>query len=157
MARNINVHVSSSMYCQACGAANPAQATHCFACGEPLATAAGGIGATTKPLTGLLLPEVIMQQRYRILEVLSTGDVSTVYKAEDIELCNRLVNLKEIGQNNSDTQEALEAIEAGKREMLLLAGLIHPNLPCIYDYFVENQRWYFVMDSLRRVKRSRPI
>src|SRR5260221_305280 len=32
--------------------------------------------------------------------------------------------------------------------MLLLAGLIHPNLPRIYDYFVENQRWYFVMDFL---------
>ena len=32
--------------------------------------------------------------------------------------------------------------------MLLLASLIHPNLPRIYDYFVENHRWYFVMDFL---------
>src|SRR2546422_6538966 len=32
--------------------------------------------------------------------------------------------------------------------MLLLASLIHPNLPRIYDYFVENNRWYFVMDFL---------
>jgi serine/threonine protein kinase len=165
MARNINVHVSSSMYCQACGAANSPQAARCFACGEPLSTATGGTGATTNPLTGLLLPEVIMQQRYRILEVLSTGEVSTVYKAEDIQLGNRLVNLKEIGQNNSDMQEALEAIEAGKREMLLLAGLIHPNLPRIYDYFVENQRWYFVMDFLEgetleaylRKRKNRPL
>jgi ribosomal protein L40E/tRNA A-37 threonylcarbamoyl transferase component Bud32 len=148
MARSVNVHVSSSMYCQGCGAANPPHATHCFACGERLATAAGGTGTTTNPLTGLLLPAVIMQQRYRILEVLSTGEVSTLYKAEDIQLGNRLVNLREIGQDNSDTQEALEAIEAVKREMLLLAGLIHPNLPRIYDYFVENQRWYFVMDFL---------
>jgi len=165
MARNINVHASSSMYCQACGAANPAQATHCFACDEPLSTAAGGTGATTNPLTGLLLPEVIMRQRYRILEVLNSGEASTMYKAEDIQLGNRLVNLKEIGQNNSDTQEALEAIEACKREMLLLAGLIHPNLPRIYDYFVENQRWYFVMDFLEgetleaylRKRKNRPL
>src|SRR5215469_1603205 len=148
MASNINVHLSSSMYCQACGAANSPQAAYCFACSEPLSTATTGTGTTTNPLTGLLLPEVLMQQRYRILEVLSTGEVSTVYKAEDIQLGKRLVTLKEIGKNNSDTQEALEAIEASKREMLLLAGLIHPNLPRIYDYFVENERWYFVMDLL---------
>jgi len=148
MARNINAHVSSSMYCQACGAANPVQAARCFACDEPLSTLTGGTGTTTNPLTGLLLPEVIMQQRYRILEVLSTGEVSTVYKAEDTRLGNRLVTLKEIGKNNADTPEAVALIEASRREMLLLAGLIHPNLPRIYDYFVENQRWYFVMDFL---------
>ena len=148
MERNINVHVSSSMYCQACGAANSPHAARCFACDEPLSTPTGGTGTTTNPLTGLLLPEVIMQQRYRILEVLSTGEVSTVYKAEDTRLGNRLVTLKEIGKNNADTPEAVALIEAGRREMLLLAGLIHPNLPRIYDYFVENQRWYFVMDFL---------
>src|SRR5260221_9076237 len=148
MARNINAHVSSSMYCQSCGAANPVQAARCFACDELLSTPTGGTSTTTNPLTGLLLPEVIMQQRYRILEVLSTGEVSTVYKAEDTRLGNRLVTLKEIGKNSADTPEAVALIEAGRREMLLLAGLIHPNLPRIYDYFVENQRWYFVMDFL---------
>ncbi|HKF35624.1 MAG TPA: WD40 repeat domain-containing serine/threonine-protein kinase [Ktedonobacteraceae bacterium] len=148
MARSVNANVSSSLYCQACGAANPVLAMHCFACGERLSTATAGTRPTTNPLTGLLLPEVLMQQRYRILEVLSTAEVSTVYKAEDIQLGNRLVTLKELGKNNADTQEALALIEEGRREMLTLAGLIHPNLPRIYDYFVENQRWYFVMDFL---------
>src|SRR5258708_22316392 len=148
MERNIKAHVSGSMDGQACGAGNPVQAARCIACDELLSTPTGGTSTTTNPLTGLLLPEVIMQQRYRILEVLSTGEVSTVYKAEDTRLGNRLVTLKEIGKNNADTPEAVALIEASRREMLLLAGLIHPNLPRIYDYFVENQRWYFVMDFL---------
>ena len=147
MASNVN-NVSSSFYCKACGAANPVQASHCYACQQPLSNATTGNGARTNPLTGLLLPDVILYQRYRIREVLSTGDVSTVYKAEDIQLGNRLLALKEIGKNNQSTQEALEAIEESKREMLSLAALVHPNVPRIYDYFVENHRWYFVMDLL---------
>lgn len=136
------------MYCQACGAAHPAQATQCIVCGEPLSTVPGGNSATTNPLTGLLLPDVLVHQRYRILETLQTDEINTLYKAEDIQFGNRVVALKEIGQNRQCTQEALELIEASKREMLLLAGLIHPNLPRIYDYFVEYQHWYFVRDFL---------
>ena len=108
----------------------------------------GATGSTTHPLTGLLLPTVTIQQRYRILEVLSTGFVSTLYKAEDMQLGKRMVALKEIGHNNSGTPETSEMIEASRRAMFLLADLIHPNLPRIYDYFLENQRWYFVMDFL---------
>ena len=65
-------------------------------CGEPLE------GSTPGPrhLTGLLLQDQFLKQRYRILDVLSTGTVSTVYKAEDIQLGNRVVTLKEIGKNN---------------------------------------------------------
>ena len=148
MAGNVNVNVSSSGFCQACGATNPAQATYCLACREPLSTVSGGTSASTNPLTGLLLPGVIIQQRYRILDVPSAGTLSTIYKAEDMQLGNRMVTLKEIGKNNQSTQEALATIEDDKREMLLLASLIHPNLPRIYDYFVENNRWYFVMDFL---------
>jgi len=148
MASNVNDKTSSSIYCHACGAANPLQALHCFACFEPLITIAAGTGTTTNPLTGLLLPDVVINQRYRILEVLSTDDVNTVYKAQDIQLGNRVVSLKEIGLNNHATSETRALIEANKREMFVLAGLIHPNLPRIYDYFVENQHWYFVMDFL---------
>lgn len=147
MASNVN-NVSSSIYCKACGAANPTRASRCYACQQPLVQTTAGNGARTNPLTGLLLPDVILYQRYRILEVLSEGNVSTVYKAQDMQIGNRLLSIKEIGKNNQKTRDALEAIEESKREMLSLAALVHPNLPRIYDYFVENHRWYFVMDLL---------
>src|SRR2546427_485104 len=86
MASNVNDKVSSSIYCQACGAANPVQATRCFACRQPLSHITGGSGAATNLLTGSLLLDTIIQQRYRILGVLNTGAVSTVYKAQDIQL-----------------------------------------------------------------------
>jgi len=78
MAGNVNINVSSSGFCQACGAANPAQATHCPVCHEPLNDPSGVTSTTTNPFTGLLLSAVILQQRYRILSVLSTGTVSTI-------------------------------------------------------------------------------
>src|SRR5258708_4983506 len=34
------------------------------------------------------------------------------------------------------------------REALLLANLQHASLPAIYDYFIENGHWYFVMDYI---------
>src|SRR6516165_10695994 len=138
MAGNVNINVSSSGFCQACGAANPAQAIHCVVCREPLSTLSSLTSATTNPLTGLLLPEIIIQKRYRILAVLITGSVSTIYKVEDIQIGNRVITLKEIGKNNQNTQDALASIETEKREMLFLASMSHPSLPRIYDYFVEN-------------------
>src|SRR5215467_11298816 len=111
MASNLNDKTSSSIYCQACGASNPLQATHCFACYEPLTSSGGGTKAITNPLNGLLLPDVVINQRYRILEVLSTDDVSTVYKAEDIQLGCRVVSLKEIGGNNQSMPVSKTEVE----------------------------------------------
>lgn len=45
-------------------------------------------------------------------------------------------------------QELNEAIDAFKREAVLLAGLMHQNLPRIYDHFTEGGRWYLVMDFI---------
>src|SRR5207248_2779666 len=41
-----------------------------------------------------------------------------------------------------------EASEAFKREAFLLAKLMHPNLPAIYDYFEERNCWYLVMSFI---------
>ncbi|MBV9228076.1 MAG: serine/threonine protein kinase [Chloroflexi bacterium] len=113
---------------------NTPQATTCFACGQSLTTGTA--------------PQLTLRQRYRTLHQLGQGGMGAVYKAEDTELGNRLVAIKEMSLRGLSQQEADEATQNFKREALLLAGLMHPNLPSIYDHFAENGRWYLVMDFI---------
>jgi len=53
-----------------------------------------------------------------------------------------------MSQSSLNAQELNEAIDAFKREAVLLAGLMHQNLPRIYDHFTEGGRWYLVMDFI---------
>ncbi|HEX6556374.1 MAG TPA: hypothetical protein VF026_26685, partial [Ktedonobacteraceae bacterium] len=65
MARNVNDNVSSSRYCQECGAANPVLAALCCSCQQPFSQHTAGSGTSTSPLTGLLPPNIVLYQRYR--------------------------------------------------------------------------------------------
>jgi eukaryotic-like serine/threonine-protein kinase len=136
---------SSSRICPSCGTSNPPQAVFCFTCGKPLQT------SRLSPAlpAGQLLPNSVLKQRYRILSQIGKGGFGAVYKAEDTELGNRLVAVKEMSQQNGTSQQDnLEATEAFKREALMLADLMHPNLPRIYDHFTEAGHWYLVMDFI---------
>ena len=140
-------------YCTTCGAANQAQDAFCFACGKPLQTAAPlpqypVAGSASSTLTGLLTPNHLLNQRYRILSQLGKGGFGAVYKAEDAQLGNRLLAVKEMSQSGLNPREIIEATENFKREALLLASLTHPNLPSIYDHFSEAGRWYLVMNFI---------
>ena len=145
--------VPSQRYCTRCGAANQTLDAFCFACGHPLqATPASPqypvAGSATSTVTGLLTPNLLLKQRYRILSPLGKGGFGAVYKAEDLQLGNRLLAVKEMSQSGLSPQETAEATENFKREALLLAVLKHPNLPSIYDHFNEAERWYLVMDFI---------
>ncbi|HEX4713314.1 MAG TPA: WD40 repeat domain-containing serine/threonine-protein kinase, partial [Ktedonobacteraceae bacterium] len=121
--------------CPACQTNNPPQAAFCFGCGKPL----GQVSAT---------PE-LLHQRYHLLHRLGTGGFGSVYQAEDTQLGGRLVAVKEMStQSSLSGQENTEATEAFKKEALLLAELMHPNLPRIYDHFSEGGNWYLVMDYI---------
>ncbi len=143
----------SQRYCTRCGAANQAQDAFCFACGHPLqATPASHqypiAGSATSTSTGLLTPNLLLKQRYRILGTVGKGGFGAVYRAEDVQLGNRLLAVKEMSQSSLNPQEIAEATENFKREALLLADLKHPNLPRIYEHFSEAGRWYMVMDFI---------
>ncbi len=132
--------ISSPLFCPVCGAANTTQAKQCFACGQSLHEPPDALVSSNS--------SHLLKQRYRTLNRLGQGGMGSVYKAEDTELGNRLVAVKEMSQKGLNQHEATEATDGFKREALLLAGLMHPNLPRIYDHFSEAGRWYLVMDFI---------
>src|SRR5437660_4956694 len=138
--------LSSTVFCDTCGAANRAQAAFCAACGRPLHNAA--MGTISRTLTGLLTQQHILKQRYRILSQIGKGGFGAVYKAADTQFGNRLLAIKEMSQSNLNSRELVEATQSFKHEAFLLAGLTHPNLPRIYEQFSEAGRWYLVMDYI---------
>jgi WD40 repeat protein len=146
-------------FCNECGASNPLQATYCFACNNalqpsapspllPIRTASSNAAVLTSKGNGPLAPFYLLHSSYSIDSQIGTGGFGAVYQAQDTLFSNRLVAIKEMNQESLSPRELAEATAAFEREALVLTDLTHPNLPRIYDYFVENQRWYFVRDFL---------
>ncbi len=141
--------LAASFYCPHCGAANDTQATECFACGHVLSEAlpSSSLNGASSSTSGTL-PQVLLRQRYRVLAQVGKGGFGAVYKAADTQLGHRVVAVKEMSQIGLSTQELGEATESFQREAMLLASLKHPNLPRVYDQFLEEGRWYLVMEFI---------
>jgi tetratricopeptide (TPR) repeat protein len=127
--------------CPACGTAYRPGAKFCSQCAQALPTSP----AST---TGLLAPNRLLKGRYRLVRQVGKGGFGAVYQAEDTELGDRHVAIKEMSQHGLEPEQLAALTEAFKSEALLLAKLVHPNLPRIYEQFTENRRWYLVMDFI---------
>ncbi len=93
----------------------------------------------------------LLHQRYRILSQVGKGGFSAVYKAVDTLYDDYTVAIKAITLSGLRPQEVIEATEAFNREMTLLSGLKHPDLPRIYDHFSDSECWYLVMDFIEGI------
>jgi serine/threonine protein kinase len=82
----------------------------------------------------------ILNNRYRIVEILGQGGMGSIYRAIDENLG---VNVA-VKENLFTTEEYARQF---RREAIILASLRHPNLPRVTDHFViEGQGQYLVMD-----------
>ncbi|HEU5199198.1 MAG TPA: serine/threonine-protein kinase, partial [Ktedonobacterales bacterium] len=92
----------------------------------------------------------ILDNRYRILELLGEGGMGSVYKAENQRMPGPLWAIKELLlEAFADPREMREAIDRFEKESTLLGQLTilpHPRIPRVIDRFTENGRYYFVME-----------
>ncbi|MGE0128849.1 MAG: protein kinase [Blastocatellales bacterium] len=98
--------------------------------------------------TGIqLAPGTLLVDRYKITKRIGGGGMGSVYLAEDLNLANRPVAVKEMIEMFADESARTKAIEDFKRESELLATLDHPSIPTIYQYFFDSNRgrYYLVM------------
>lgn len=84
----------------------------------------------------------VLNNRYRIVQLIAVGGFGTVYRAWDMNL-NMACAVKENLDHSPEAQKQFT------REASLLAQLTHPNLPRVIDHFVEpGQGQYLVMDFI---------
>jgi serine/threonine protein kinase len=128
--------------CGNCGLDNPAAASFCSNCGFPLQAAA----TAAPPGAGYTLPlSTLLHGQYLILKKLAEGGMGAVYLAQDQKLFGRFCVVKEMLHYYTTPAERAEAEAKFEREARLLATLNHPGIPQVYDYFVEQHRYYLVM------------
>ncbi len=82
--------------------------------------------------------------KYRILEPLGRGGMAQVFKAYHPQL-DRYVAVKVL---RSDLVEEAEFLARFRREARAVAALRHPNIVQIFDFDVQNDLYYMVMELL---------
>ncbi len=98
--------------------------------------------------TGRIPTGRLLHKLYRILHIVGQGGMGAVYIAQDTQLGDRMVAIKEMSMSRLAPHEIPQAVAQFQREAHLLASLQHPNLPVIYEYFGEEDRWYLVMSFI---------
>src|SRR3712207_6100358 len=89
----------------------------------------------------MLSANTLLQNRYRIVRLISQGGMGAVYQAVD-ERLGSTVALKETLFNNELLRKAFD------REARILAGLRHPALPKVSDHFTEGSGEFLVMEYI---------
>ncbi len=116
-------------------------------------TAVASLSNVTQPAGsagsgGLLAPSTLLQERYRITQLLGQGGMGAVYLANDTRFSSKVCVVKEMLDHFHDPEQRENATQNFYREADLLANLKHNSIPEVYDRFTEANRHYLVMEYI---------
>ena len=85
-----------------------------------------------------------LNDRYRLLQPLGSGGMSLVYKAVD-EMLERLVAIKILREDYAQDKDFRERF---KQEAKAAANLSHPNIVTVYDFGLDDNLVFIVMEHI---------
>jgi eukaryotic-like serine/threonine-protein kinase len=131
-------------YCSNCGRLMPQQTSGTTGVQPTILTAPG---LSTRGNSGSIAVGTPLQGgRYVIKSVLGQGGMGAALLASDKRLDNKLVVIKELISESTDSQKLREDELNFKREVVTLAHLDHPLIPNVTDNFDENLRFFMVQE-----------
>lgn len=132
--------MEATVRCALCGDAAPAGARYCPSCGAPVS------GVRSRMDTGLLPAQHHLKNQYAIVRKLAQGGQSAVYLALDTYANNAERAIKEMSESQIEPEKRTQAINDFMREAQILYSLDHPALARVSDFFMENTRYFIVME-----------
>jgi outer membrane protein assembly factor BamB/predicted Ser/Thr protein kinase len=116
---------------------------------QPERSADARVGAGSGRTT--LQKGTVLHSRYQVTQVVGLGGMSTVYAARDMVFSNTFkpCAIKEMTDTSQGLQDRAHLLQTFEREANLLAGLSHPAVPKVYDYFTQGEQVYLVMEFIK--------
>jgi outer membrane protein assembly factor BamB len=101
----------------------------------------------------ILAKGTVLEKRYEIVKILGLGGMGSVYLATDLRFkgIDRFCAIKEMTIQSPDPAFRKLAIDKFRNEANTLAKLNHPSIVDIYDFFMEENRVYLVMEYIEGI------
>jgi len=110
---------------------------------------AGEAALAVETESRMLARNTLVQGRYQIVRLLKKGGMGAVYEAIDLRLKTPVALKQMIPSNEPHLAPSLPLIKkAFEREAQILAGLDHPALPKVSDYFTDGGAHFLVMQFI---------
>jgi serine/threonine protein kinase len=91
----------------------------------------------------------MLQDRYEVVRNIKSGGMGSVYEAVDHKLASTPCAIKEVLASALEGGDSTYVLQSFESEMRALAGLEHPNIPRVRDYFEVEGRRYIVLDLVQ--------
>jgi serine/threonine protein kinase len=86
-----------------------------------------------------------MEDKYKIIKVIATGGMATIYEGEQISL-SRPVIIKKLHPHLAQDRELVQRFE---REAKILGGLNHKNIVEIIDFYKKDGDYFIVLEFIK--------